>query len=469
MTHTGVWPPYQHTRTRKVAALDPDGTCYDSQGVILGRGLDYASLAHLATSERLDIYVDSLASECWIDLTLDAVDDPGATVHCSHSGGVVSIQFTGARQRTGSLACLASWGMDHVSLVALCAIEAVSRVMAVGTYVSPGALGEAHWRASRAQYARVSVPCLAARTTLLSHITGGRADTPALGESFAEAYESDLRSAYPSLSVGVPVGTAGRMLGELSADENCTYFAHCRVVVPGWCRGVAPVSLGEPSGDSGSVLRYNRRHFRAVPGTYDAWIWREEVEACRVAGYVVAVGAGWYWTHFDTDNRHWLDRLAVARRAGEAQGVVGLVKRAGVAAIGRHGMGDATYELIDEAHADPAVDEPLIAQWGESPILALWLHKVAAPNSHHLPHWYSYILAKCRLALYHRYIAEEAAGNRPLMTNFDSITTAGYPTQPISDVDEPGTWRAIVLHDMEIRAPRSYVSREKTVLPGVKR
>jgi hypothetical protein len=475
--HTGVWPSYQHTRVRQVAALDPDGTCYDSKGTILGKGLDYAGLANLALAERADIYVDSLTAEQWIDLVLDAVEDARACVRCSRSGGIVSIQFTGAARRTGSICSMANWASPDTGGVvqsdrrrALASIETVSRIMGVGTYVSPGALGEAHWRAARRDCAPVSVPCLAARTTLLSHIVGGRADTPALGESFAEAYESDMRSAYPSLSVGVPVGTAGRMLEEPHEDEAVTYFAHCTVVVPGHCRGVSPVSLSATDDPhSGGGLRRQRRVFRAVPGSHTCWLWREEVDAARESGFIVAVGAGWYWTRLDTDNRAWLARLAECRRVATAAGVVGLVKRAGVAAIGRHGMGDTTWELVNEAHADPAVDQPVIAPWGDAPILALWLHPTAGPVSHRLPHWYSYILAKCRLALWRRYTAEERAGNRPLLTNFDGILTAGYPTEPVSDEDIPGTWKASVLHDVEIVAPRSYRSRERTVLPGVRR
>jgi hypothetical protein len=108
-------------------------------------------------------------------------------------------------------------------------------------------------------------------------------------------------------------------------------------------------------------------------------------------------------------------------------------------------------------------------EWSGEPILGLWLHAIVGPPSHHLPHWYSYIVMKCRLALWRRYVAEERNGNRVLMSNFDALYTAEAPTEPTTAVDEPGTWKQLVLHDMDIVAPRSYRSQEKTVLPGVKR
>ena len=133
-------------------------------------------------------------------------------------------------------------------------------------------------------------------------------------------------------------------------------------------------------------------------------------------------------------------------------------------------MAERSYELVTEDAADQLHDQPIAGVIGGSPIMGLWMHERSdiAPAPH-LPHWYSHILMRCRLALYNRMHAEIAAGNRPLMTNFDSVITIGPPTQPTTEEDEPGTWKQNELHELRIVAPRSYTSLEKTRLPGVKR
>jgi hypothetical protein len=133
-------------------------------------------------------------------------------------------------------------------------------------------------------------------------------------------------------------------------------------------------------------------------------------------------------------------------------------------------MPEASYELITEEHADPEHDTPIAGEVGGSPIMGLWLRAVTdGPPPRRLPHWYSFILAKCRLALWRRMEAERGRGNRPLLSNFDSVITLGPPTEPTTTEDIPGTWKQSELHDLRIVAPRSYTSVEKTVLPGVRR
>jgi len=76
---------------------------------------------------------------------------------------------------------------------------------------------------------------------------------------------------------------------------------------------------------------------------------------------------------------------------------------------------------------------------------------------------------RCRVALHDRTELERRAGNRVLLTNFDSILLEQASEGPTSEEETPGVWRETRLDDVDIRAARSYTSKQKTRLPGVPR
>jgi hypothetical protein len=134
------------------------------------------------------------------------------------------------------------------------------------------------------------------------------------------------------------------------------------------------------------------------------------------------------------------------------------LKKASVAAIGRHKIAPVNYSILwydDPRLAEDDIPLPMNTP-GAVPISGAWLHKEVNPNPPpRLPHWWSYITMRCRVALHDRTELERRAGNRVLLTNFDSILLEQASEGPTSDEDTPGVWRQQRYTDVEITAARS--------------
>lgn len=465
--HTGLWPrPRRKPRERIIACFDGE-TLTDEYGQSWAIH-DYNELCHVAFSGGYDVYVRSLVDPLHFPYLLDAIADEHAAVLASQSGRALGLRLRDGREwrYVGSSQ---TWSDDAPAPgVFTRLLRRLFDTVGVGTYATPGALGEALWATLRSE--RMSVPNEACAHDLRSHAFGGRADTPGAGRKLAQAYEIDLRSAYVALAARVPTGTAERIVEETNHEQYASgaYYARCTVELPARrLAAYSPVPYRAPSRRGQSpTLQYPT----AGPLTFDAWLWREEVQRARRLGIRIAVNEGWWWNWWDTGNRPWIERISSLRREAGHPVLEDWLKRASVAAIGRHAQAPLSYELVFAD--DPRLtdnDIPVADTTpGAPPITGLWLHLERDDNPPpRLPHMWSYVTMRCRLALYDRMELERKAGNTILMTNFDSILLEQATSLPTGE--GIGEWKQQTLHDVHIKGPRSLISREKTRLPGIKR
>lgn len=465
--HTGTWPqPRRQPRQRLLASLEGD-RLVDEYGSVY-EVHTWAELAHIAVEGGYDVYTADLKNPDHFPYLLDAIADDQATVMASATGGLLGIRLAAGRA-TRWLGGVGSWVEGHgAGGHFLGLLRRLFDYVGVGTYPTPGSLGEALWAALRTE--RASVPNAAAAHDLRVHAFGGRADTPYVGR-LPYAYEIDLRSAYLAFAARLPTYTAERLLREESYARygDCTYYAECRITLERDITGLGPVPhrLG---GDPGK--RHPLTYPRTAGATFTAWLWKEEIRRARRSGATVEVGRGWLWPLWDRDNAGWIERMAQLRYDAPDAWLELALKKASVAAIGRHKIAPVNYSLL--WHDDPRLAEddiplPLHAP-GAPPISGAWLHSEPHPNPPpRLPHWWNYITMRCRVALHDRTELERKAGNRVLLTNFDSILLEQMSEGPTSQENTPGVWRETKLDDVDIRAARSFTSRQKTRLPGVPR
>jgi len=463
--HSGYWPLYQSAgRSRGLALFDGRLLATET-----GESLDisdYESFVAVLSELRADVYTHSLLDCVAFPYLFDALNDPHATVLASTSGGVVGITWQFGR-RTVWLASTAAWGEAEPTPAFLRRLRALFRYCGVGTYATPAALGEAVWRASR-EGERISCPSLACARDLHAYSIGGRADTPGLGLTLAEAFEQDMRSAYVHLVTRVPAGTAASFLREPEdGGLYASWFARCVVSVPSGSAvtrsGWSPVPV---RGLSAAVA------YPAFPGTYGEdgalWPWKQEVQAARKGGCDVQVQGGWGWPRMDNGNTRWAAKMVALREGAPSEDVAKWIKTAAVAAIGRHAA-YKRYSLVldsDQAH-DIAIDTPLCTRGGRS--IAAWLHPLPEERRFTLPHWFYHTVMRCRLELFNRARHEEANGNEVVALNFDAIYTKHHATLPTTAENVPGAWREIALRDASFPAARHVEAYDANGRPISKR
>jgi len=467
--HSGFWPLYQSAgRARGLALFD--GRLLATEAGSCEHVPDYESLVGLAADLRADVYTRSLLDCVAFPWLIDALNDPRATVLASTSGGVVGITWQVGRRRVW-LASSQAWGEAAPSLPFLRRLRSLFTYCGVGTYATPAALGEAVWRASR-EGERLSCPSLACARDLHAYSIGGRADTPGLGLTLAEAYEQDMRSAYVHLVTRVPAGTAASFLREpLDTGLYASWFARCVVTVPSGCAltrsGWSPIPV---RGLSAAV------QYPAFPGTYGEdgalWLWRQEVLAAREGGAQVQVMGGWGWPRMDDGNTRWAAAMVGLREGAPSDGMAAWIKTAAVAAIGRHAA-HRQYSLVldsDPTH-DLAVDKPVEIRYSGDPYAGpnncFWLHPLPDERRYMLPQWFYHTVMRCRLEMFNRARHEEANGNEVIALNFDAIYTKHHATLPTTAENIPGAWRETTLHDASFPAARHIESREKSRRPGL--
>ena len=462
--HTGLWPRHRRKPRQRIIACFDGSLLTDEYGQAWEIH-SYEELRHVLFSGGYDLYVADLLSPDAFPYLLDAIADQEASVLASPSGGALGIRLRSANE-SRSIGVARSWNSE-IGGPFTRFLRGLFEYVGIGTYATPGALGEALWATLRSE--RMCVPNAAAARDLRENAFGGRADTIQANKKFAFAYEIDLRSAYVALSARVPTGTATRIVEETSHERYAcgTYYARCRVQLPD--RRLAafgpvpyrpPLGRGEPS-----ALQYPT----TGPFEFEAWLWREEVQRARKLGISVSVRDGWSWPWWDSDNRAWIEHITTLRREARLPLEDDWLKRAAVAAIGRQATPPLTYEIL--WYDDPRLTEddmPLPSNTGEPPITGAWLHCEPDPNPPpRLPHVWNYVSMRCRVALYDRMELERKAGNRIISTNFDSILLEQASSLPTGN--GIGEWREQLYHEAIVPRPRSLISREKVRLPGVRK
>jgi hypothetical protein len=322
-------------------------------------------------------------------------------------------------------------------------------LLGVGDFPTPGGAGAALMRQLYPRdVPRLVQPPRRAWELLHRTVVGGRVDLEQPGQTYARLWKLDMNSAYWAGLTQVPAGTACRFRGPLPAGEATGYQEVDFIIPPGGLvLGIIPVR------ERGGRVAYPRE-----PGIYRGFAWEEEIREAEAMGVRVYRRDGYCWPLLTPDLGLWSTAMwRIRQQAGELEG---LVKLAGVAAIGQLGSDRVGYELVPLGEGvEPFIDP-------ETGATVPYDLRARARPGPHMKHIASYVHMRTRLALYRRALPEQTA--RALVaTDYDAVYTTREPADAASG--ELGGWKRSLLTNARADARRFLVSDQEVKMPGVSR
>lgn len=440
---------------------------YHNHELLLESGQRYEiactdDLAQLLFDLNLLCFVQSILDlpEDWLDLGLEHGD-----IWCTEDGTPRALRLHGPRNTTRWLAQSDAWGYKAPELEMLSLLRQVFNRAQVGTVTTPGALGIAllkqswrqqfgdEWRMHRHQRPPEGV-CL----WLAETCTGARNDFEPEHEKtvFSVLKEIDLKNGYGfAFSQGVPTGASIGFRGGHCA-HFATYYAYCEVAIR------EPLSYG-----LFPVRRTTASTVETVyptqPGIYTTTLWKEEIERLRARGLEVVLGGGEGWSEMTQEPALFVQTLEKLRDDAP-ETLKPFFKLALVTGIGRLGLPSVSYTLTEEE------TETRVAFDGRAFDLFVQKHVEKRPES--MPHWFYYILMKCRLIY-----SEEAekwkeqemllGGNTDGLYLSSAADLSTYPTQAEKATQPSGTWIAFQYEEVRLPYSRGFISTTKVSLPHI--
>lgn len=457
------WPGYLEDtpRARTLALLDDrriitqDGDVYAVHS--------WADIKSIGLALDLELYTSEIVDSWWF---AGALADTSVKVMIPasimlHAATPITSLYAQERRKRVWIICGRAWGHSSVGRDFLRCLSALFALCGVGVRPTPGSLGQAlmrsHWKQEKRAF--VSHPPNAARKVLLNECLGGRVDYFVTSdETFDTVFETDLTSAYCSVVDLLPGGYTVALGQE--PDLTCvTYYMRCHIRIP--ADGVVAFGI---FGIKGALSN----EYPTQPGEYDAWLWKEEVDQCRRAGWVVMPQYGWGWTKWNTGLTSWSQHMFMLRQMATSLDSVlaAWIKQTIVSALGRFGMPLFQWALVPETSAFVQPGDIGLSLHGRQS--GFVLHRTQEWNATHLSHWYSYILMRCRLVLRMRMMYEAERGNTVYMSNYDALYCR-LPADPVSAGYHLGNWKQAQLTSVRFPFPRGVIAAEKRTLPGVKR
>ena len=442
------WPPVwakSYRPERQIAVIDGTGDLQDEGG---RRSVfwDLGELKQLVEQSGAHVYLDDFPE--W--LIRQAIEAGDSVSYNQHQGVVTGISWKPKRTRYFIL-LTRPWGMTVETIWLL---REVWRLAGVGDRPTPASLGQAlmaTWLKGDQQRAFYPPPAHVC-SILWENAIGGRVDVVRRGEWFDELYEEDRNGAYLSCCQQLP---AGRVSVASSYHQGIPQYWQTRIRIP------QELPLGPVAAVAISAVKRVVR-FPRDRGEYTCWCWNEEADAARTAGCQVELVQGIQWEKWADCLSDWACMIYALRLQARDAGVEEQFKLSAVAGLGRFGSDAVEWELREfkDGAQPPAGAVPFVHSREAT---HYWCCPSAGRAPAQQPHWYSYIQAQQRLALYHR--ALSYAQSRELVaTNYDAVYQVRAPVPAETGL---GAWKTTTLHDACVPAARHLRSREKTVLPGV--
>lgn len=288
------------------------------------------------------------------------------------------------------------WGYAYATLTMLHHLRALFDHCFVGVHPTPGALGYAlycqcqyeHYGKEWRQHRHIR-SAAGASEFLEEHKRGARIETFVDAfEEFDEIDELDISSAYLDWYRVQPCGKSIYfMFGDV--DEFQWYEANCTVTL------YEEFSYGLVGSKHINDEEFDEMVFIRFPGDYRMVLGKLEVDLLREAGCDVEVEDGYGWYEITRDPEYFVERMELLRNTAPTPPVRTLVKKVGLAAIGRDGMSQEIMLLVPESkRADgdvPLVDDKrhVVYNW--------FIHADIdnAPKS--MPHWYAHTTERGRV------------------------------------------------------------------------
>lgn len=455
-THVSQWPSYdlpEKDIIRDIAIWDDEHRCViNSNGEVIIQYVDIKQFVKEVTEKRLIIFCERVLE---VSILEDILSDKRCNCCASRTGGLFGVYIKS--RRSAWLVERRIWDNesgrpDREFLLTLNMVfkrNGMSRA-------TPGSLGEAKIRETLPRGTRYNRPNHMLRSTILQNNVGGRADTIEQKKLYDTFYECDINSAYIYCSQETidPAEHPKRFHGISGTDRFFSYFAHITFSIPPGRRiKFGPLAIREDK-----LL-----HFVTEEGVeYEGWYWKEEIDRALVAGYQIEMDYGYGWEKGSDWLQTWAQSMHAMKMATTGKEKE-IIKRMGVAAIGRFGMAPEKLSLVhykDRKPKDSLMDGEsyvsiLIKDAGpeESSITDYFIHIEPDINSNRLTHISSYIIMKCRCELYDRMMKEEENENTILASNYDSY----YVIHPSSlyKGTELGEWKERTWRQATINGPRS--------------
>lgn len=280
------------------------------------------------------------------------------------------------------------WGYAYTSRAMLNDLRALFDHCFVGVYATPGALAYAIY--AHVQYEKYGHkwrwhrhirPAAAASEFLEEHKRGARIEvfTPPDIE-YLEVDELDMSNAYLYMYRVQPAGRAYHfMYGDF---EDFVWFeAHCKLTI----YEQFPYGLIGSKKINGAA--FEEMVFIKEPGDYQVVLGKHEIDLLQQAGCDVEILSGYGWYELTDDPALYSERMTLLRNTAPNKAVKQLVKKVGVAGIGRDGMSQDMCVLVSaEKRADG--DIPLVSD-KTGRVYNYFIHNEidTAPKS--MTHWYS--------------------------------------------------------------------------------
>lgn len=340
--------------------------------------------------------------------------------YATEKGEVIALRFMNKKRSTRWIISSTSYGQRVPHREWLRGLRADMTHAGVGTPTTVGAMGQAlmrkawkdtygeEWKQHRHQR-----PNRIQSRILHDTRVGARSETIDTTATYRDAIEIDKKNAYAAAAELLPTGhTFAVVYGAVS--EFIMYYCRCTITI------TAPLVLGP------FPLRRNDQTEENVyptqPGTYESWLWHNEVENSRKAGCTVKIHNGMGWLETTTDMSCWVRIVEKLRDNAPNERCKDLMKLAIVAGLGRFGMSDLCHELISEAQrlAGDTDSSDRLAEGSMGMLTAWWVRSSIDPAPQTMPHWYGWILACMRGWIYEEALPY-AQREHLIATNTDAI------------------------------------------------
>ena len=428
---------------------------FDSAGDILSFifAHNYCAFTASLTNQRAFPYLDEF------------VGTPSAKVISDRQGRAHLLRATGSGHETRWVVKIDSWD-EEADPPMLKRMDDIYKQVGIGYYPTPSSLGMGLMRAIWSQYGiqqHTALP-LACESFIQNKSVGGIVQNNCVGKHFDELLYLDLTSAYLSKFTILPTGTASWFRGR-GYENLATWFARCTVFVP------SDLALGPFP-----VVKQRRKDWRrrvqypTLGGTYETYLWREQAEACALAGCDVQVHEGWGWPEFTSDTLRWCQEAYWLRQVSMQPWVEAGIKKSIVGAIGHHSMSRTHWYLVDEKRRRPE-DTEVVTDDGDA--INMYVREEWDAHSAYMTHWGEYTRMLCNLGVY-QFALPYAERGTLVKIDFDSVMTletdGAHQFIQKHSYEEAlcpaGSWTYMLLHDVDIVTKRGFKSKELTRLPG---
>jgi hypothetical protein len=477
--HTPLWPAYlEKFPTERTLALFRENVLITEHGEILEADT-FPLLFTCVFDYNLLTFVINLTDDFpYLD---DCVHNKKVQVICNKEGKPTCVRLTGKKNSSRWIIPESSWDragyerkqreknpdfiLSDKNFVSF--MRQTYDHFALGTRPTPSSCGVAllrdHWKQNN--LSRISGCNRSTARFLYEHRIGSRCDLfVEKGSFFDELIELDMATAFGAMYCQkIPVGSGIKFLGN-DCWQFFTFFCECTVTIPNeLALGPFPVRKAKQS----------KIVYPTLPGTYQTYLWKEQIEDALQVGCKVEIHKGFGWHDSTEDMTIPSQHLYHLRNTAPNDWIEVATKKITTGAYGRFGMNNSFYSLVDEESSD--FGQGCITDSQNNP-LDYFVKEEKDYSTPSMIHWYSYNLMQCTRALY-QYALPYAREGRLIMTNYDAIIvmekdeTHRYAKKHSLEalLCSMGDLRWKRLTNVTIKGERSVVCDQYTVLPGVKR